>query len=279
MARLNKSEYEAYAPATAGSVRVNHHSPSCKGDSKSMKVCREEDGRVWAKCYRCGGYGSYTEGLSKYSSVAKTKFTKKTKEVKHLTLPSDSVQDLYKFPVQARADYNKYNITQADIITYGIVYSAYFDRVIIPVYIEGELEGWQGRYYGSDTTQPKYITRYKTSGDLFQILKARGKLFEGCVVVEDMLSAIRCAKWADTVALLGNHMSDKCFDLATNVFDNYLIFLDNDNRQVKLKQVELYDRLTSVGMHVNIFTSDGKDPKEYQDPSLLGILGKYLPRS
>ena len=101
---LKKSEWEPYAPAEPGVVRVNHASTGCSGSSASMKVERHDDGSVSAKCYRCGGWGRTKE---KYGSAMKAAI-KRTKSMAYslpftVEWPDDVTFNLDEFNTKARA--------------------------------------------------------------------------------------------------------------------------------------------------------------------------------
>ena len=156
--------------------------------------------------------------------------------------------------------------------------------MIFPVWKDGELQGFQARYYGTDDL-PKYITRYKNDSSLYVYVGADNPddRDAGVVVVEDFFSAIRCSRIRNAVAILGTEMSDKCLDQVANSNDRVAIMLDDDNLTVKQKAVVIRDRLTMVGVSgiIIVKTPKGKepkDPKEHTPKELRDILEKVLPK-
>lgn len=275
--RLNKNEFLPYAPDEEGSVRINHTSSYCSGSSGSLKITRTDDDRVYAKCYRCGRFGSDSGGLAAYGSYARMVGSRRRKSIpSRLEMPRDFTQNIAEMPVTVRAKLNKYGVGQNLVNRYGLGWSERWERFIFPVYRGGELLGFQARYYGDDDL-PKYITRYKNDSDLWAYFTCDDShSLDGCVIVEDMFSAIRCANDIDSVALLGTEMGDKCLDHVTNIHDKFLVFLDDDNLNVKKKAVVIKNRLTMIGKSVKIFTSCGTDPKEYSTHTLTDILTKQM---
>lgn len=99
------------------------------------------------------------------------------------------------------------------------------------------------------------------------------------VIVEDILSAIRIhmtGKYS-AIALLGvNPKGISNLTDIINLHDHVIIFLDNDNHEVKRKQVQLRD---AIELYTNVRTSihhtQGLDPKEMSNNQLLKELQQY----
>jgi hypothetical protein len=83
------------------------------------------------------------------------------------------------------------------------------------------------------------------------------------VIVEDMFSAIKVGRHLPTIALLGAELKGMSF---LTRFDNYLIWLDNDNATVKVKQAKIKQRLDLFGECVIIKSPN--DPKDYTDEEI-----------
>lgn len=275
---LSKEDYLSLAPDEAGTVRVNHNSGLCTGSSKSLKITRTDDDRVIARCYRCGLFGSYGGRLSKYGSYAKATRSMTTTIPRKLLIPKDFSSDISTMPAVVRAKLNSYMIEQKEITRYNLGWSDQWNRFILPVYRGSGLVGFQARYYGTDKDEPKYVTRYKEDGDLWVYLPSRASSpLDGCVVVEDMLSGIRCAEFTDACVLFGVDMGSKCLDhLSNQNRKKILVFLDDDNPKVKKKAIDIRDNLTMVGQNATIYHSDCVDPKEHNKAELLSLLTGQL---
>lgn len=275
---LDKSEWVHLAPDTPRSVRVNHNSPSCSGDSKSLKITRTEDDRLYAKCYRCGGWGRDGGNLAGVGAFARHVHAPKVKIPNEVKLPGDFTNEIRDMPVAVRSKLHQCKVGQNLVNQYGIGWSPRWERLIFPVYHGSELAAFQARYFGTDPEASKYITRYKDSGALWQLFKSRNApLAEDMVViVEDMLSAVRVAEMNDCVCLYGTELSDEILvRLATNGFKRGVIWLDWDNHTVRKKGVNISDRLTMVGIRGTIMV-DTTDPKHFTYSEIENILKDKL---
>lgn len=275
MKYLKPHEYEHLAPESPGYARSNHESIYCSGSSLSLRVTRLPDGSIKAHCYRCGAWGKTGSPLGGYikTAAAIAKHKRKTTKVKRVFLPSDGVQDLSKFPVSVSSKLYTYGITQADVETYGLTWSNSYQRLIYPIYKDRQLSAWQGRSW--DKSEPKYITQYSDTTELFCYIPNKdGHTGRGCVIVEDMLSAIRCARHSNALAMMGSDVGDRAVAHLMDSDKKFLVFNDFDNRIIKMKALELQQRLTSVGKKVKVVIGEEKDPKELTEEELSLIISK-----
>ena len=91
------------------------------------------------------------------------------------------------------------------------------------------------------------------------------------VLVEDIVSAIKVARVANSLGLLGTFLSDEGLRWAVSSgFTEFYVWLDNDNHQVRTQQVRLRDRLELFGTAVIVKTA--LDPKEYTTDQIRRIL-------
>lgn len=275
--RMPDSEWLPFAPEEPGSIRINHTSSMCSGSSNSLKITRTDDDRIYAKCYRCGGWGSHAGRMAAVSSLARRLRSAHTIIPREVKLPSDMSMDFKSFPVRVRSYLSKCGVSAAELSAYGIGWSEKWERLILPLYRGSDVEGFQARYFGDETDQPKYITRYKNSGDFYQNFPARSATDDGlCVIVEDMLSAVRVAKQFNAVCLYGTEMSDKCLDLVVNSYERAIIWTDYDNYVVRKKGTAMRRRLTSLGIDAKILMSV-TDPKHYTDEEIMGYVSTFYP--
>jgi allophanate hydrolase subunit 1 len=94
------------------------------------------------------------------------------------------------------------------------------------------------------------------------------------VITEDILSAIKMGRYADTIALLTAHDKDEVVSLCKG-YEKVIIYLDNDNAHVRDAQERLKARIGLVNRNVVVYRGD-KDPKECSDDELLQIVnGQY----
>ena len=277
MIRIPKEEFIDDAPDDEGEVRVNHDTVECSGTSKSMKIRRHEDGRVSARCFRCGGFGSYNPPESKYFKVKKragrlsTSLDHATGGDRDIKLPSDSEGDVRKWGVREREIVRRYDVTDKELERYGIVYSPRYNRVIFPVYRDSDLIGYQARSYQGE--EPKYITKCGAVSDMWVYLSCQSGDSDTCTVVEDMWSGIRCSRFTNALVMLGSDTSDAGVNKMTQHNTQVIVFNDYDTPQVIKNAHKLKELLTLMGIRSSII-SIGRDPKELSDLELETILNE-----
>jgi hypothetical protein len=113
----------------------------------------------------------------------------------------------------------------------------------------------------------KYLTVRNTS----PLFWYSGQVSTKLVIVEDILSAIRVSKFHSSIAILSSGMPDDLYAIiGKSNYTDFVIFLDNDNAQVKKNQLKIAQKLSLLG-NVRVIKSD-KDPKEMSDNELKDIL-------
>jgi hypothetical protein len=170
----------------------------------------------------------------------------------------------------------QYGITEKEVQDNGIFYSDIAGGVCFPVYRDGGLHGVVVRKHlrpvGGVWRGAKYLTRqYDMARPMvYKRLSAHDVL----VITEDILSAIKMGRYADTIALLTAHDKDEVVSLCKG-YEKVIIYLDNDNAHVRDAQERLKARIGLVNRNVVVYRGD-KDPKECSDDELLQIVnGQY----
>jgi len=284
---LDKDEFVPFAPSEIGGEVHVHHCKLGK-DNDRLYIRRNEDDSIIAYCHHCGKRGvSKLDGVRNISTFRSNKGTLKKGVSRDLKLPSDFEKDSSKWPMKARAWPMKYGITKEELHDNSIGYSEYFGRIVLPTFDEkGKLSQFQTRkidgLMGTSTFQreTKYDTYIKQGSTSFQRLfnpkyigsdPSRLSMDTLCIV-EDSLSAIKCNRYIPTIALNGTSLDDKCILKVVKNYSSFIIFLDNDNPQVKKSQRKLKKKLELVCKgKVTIIYSD-KDPKELSNKELQEIL-------
>lgn len=271
MTYLKHSEYVDIGSSLPldGSVRVVH---SCKtsSHSKPLAIRRHSDGRITAKCFRCGKSGSYSKALAGRSLIKKRAEAYGSGGVstgRGFVLPKDLNGRPSTWPTKAQVWPYRFGITERELIRYNIGWSEFLGRVVIPVYLRGDLVGYQSRKIDPHDTMPKYLSSWRDS--------TRCGVYtyqptQHIVITEDVLSSIKVGRHCASYALMGTSINDTGLNLLTKRHSEYIIYLDNDNHIVKKKQRELSNRLKLFGS-VRIIKQD-KDPKELTDKELLECL-------
>ena len=273
MAYLKKDEFvpQGQHLSAGEQININHvDCPAGHDTKKRLYIKRTDDGtKLIAYCHHCELSGSH--GNRSY----RTKRAKATASLNGYStgksgyrLPSDYEPAPGKWSSKGRSWVTRYGIEDAEISRYSIGYSEYHRRIILPVYNAGVLEGYQLRRIEPDDVKPKYLTRANVRPLFWRSsLLSSSKL----VICEDILSGIKCARYQDSIALLKASETDEVVHWAiTHGYKEFLIFLDDDNRQVKQAQIALKNRLSMFGT-VSIIHAD-KDPKEHSNNELRGLL-------
>lgn len=242
-------------------VRYNHE--EC-GDERGRLYVRFT-GHGWlVNCFNCS-LSLFKPLKPGQKGEAYVKMVKKSKEnadvevqadQEEFNLPKDYTRTL---PDSARQWLESYGITEEEQDGYSIGYSGWLHRLLLPIYREDFLIGYQGRYFGDQKKAPKYLTWKRKDEELyFKVNRQKNQV----VVTEDILSAIKVGRQVSTLALLGSpERAGKGLILNLKPYHLVTIWLDQDKLKAALKlaaQIRLY------GKKVKVVWTD-KDPKAYPD--------------
>ena len=268
--------YKEFVPYThtialGNKIRVNHDTDSCRGESKSMLIHKHRTGVITAYCYRCGKFGKFSKDKevnlpSRITGKWCTNVIFDQVGDQDLKLPRDTQFFVKDWPVQAKTYFKKARMTTEQCEFWRMGYSPSLRKVVIPVYRNGVLIGYQLRRIFDEDPSPKYITR-RTTKEFYKLFPKTGNT---CVLVEDMLSAIRVSKFTTALCMFGTEVSHAMVKLLAG-YSNVIIFLDNDNAIVKKKQMDIQNKLELWVPNVLILRSP-KQPKDYTDTDLQTIL-------
>lgn len=271
--RLPPSEWEHLAPSSAGSIRVNHRSDRCSGESDSMIVERRKDGSLSSHCFRCGGRG-FIRGVAYYATP--TKPTESTADGGGVVtagafVPADCHSEWSAFPAECRRWLTEAGIEEEIVTAKEFLWSDSKQCLYIPVWQESKTTvGHKHVGYVQRFFNPKgYLTRTNDK-DNFYGHYIKGASSSTIVVVEDVLSAIRCAEVCDSIALLGVAVKPPALTkLLTCGYKRAIIFLDGDNPQVKMAARAIAKRLFFLPTTI---IETGRDPKSYSLEELQELL-------
>lgn len=239
-----------------------HHCKSGKDNDRCYITNKGE--RILFYCHHCGSKGSIKNSLSAYKR-ATGKISYKLPPTYHL--PPDCEFNPTKWPVDARLWLLRASVSDVLAKDKGMGYSPSLNRVCVPVTFEGEYRGYVARRIGEDG--PKYLARANNKDKFIYSnnINSTGTV----VIVEDILSSIRISNLGyNSIAIQGTNITDSLLDYITDNYNNYIIYLDNDNRQVKLCQAKLKSQLSMYGK-VNLIKAE-TDPKELNDDELEDII-------
>ncbi len=267
-------DFVEYALDSLGSqIHINHENCTAGKDTKKrLYIRRLDNGNILAYCHNCSKSGHFVEAFSRTRAASKRSYGSiRESESISFSLPKDYEGDIGTFPASAKTWLYKYGIRNDQIKQYGIGYSEYHKRVVLPIWRDGELRKYQMRKIFEQDIGPKYIT-FRKNHEVKEGFVATGKMLpETLVIVEDVLSAIRVAEQFNSLALMSDSISDYDLIWICQHFSKVLIWLDNDNRQVQLSQIRIKNKLDNLVKSVKIIREE-KEPKHFSDIDIKRIV-------
>lgn len=281
--KLSRDEFVPFAPERKGTVRRNHIAQSCSGESDSLRITRNEDGTISAKCFRCGATGFYSPERS--YRPAESRHPRDAIAIggggMGISLPQDSTSTFSEFPRQVRDWLVVRGGIRPDVSeAHGILWSDEAERLYIPVVQETSADGPIAVGYVVRRFQPKrYRTLTKDRERFWGLLRASERHSEVgvspaaqnlLIIVEDMISGLRCREISDTMVLCGTELKSDAF--ATILKEGYkeaVIFLDSDNPTVVKATRTIQRKL--FWMKTRIIET-GRDPKSYNREQLEELI-------
>lgn len=265
MARLPLNDWLPYAPEERGTVRVNHNSSDCSGGRDSMTITRYEDGRIFAYCFRCGGRGNHNPTrhfkpgaalVGGYSASGTLAGGERSSP------PRDSTGEWGRFPRHVKEWLLRGGVTSVISDTQGFLWSEEKERLWIPVrqYSKtttgNKLAGWIERGFSPKS----YLTRTDDKANFYGYYVSGSVINNSKVVlVEDVLSALKCSQVVDSIAITGVHPKESVIAaVLKNGYKQAYVFLDADNPTVRMKARQIPKRLPFVECKI---VEAFKDPK------------------
>lgn len=259
-------------PAVGETIHIHH----CKeGDHNDRLYITNKGDIILFYCHHCLCKGAYRPKLSKLKShLRKDDSIVDSSKKATPYIPSDAIHDIRAWPVQASVWPSKAHLSYEVVGYMRMAYSPSRNRVYVPVYFEGEYQGYISRRIDDKDGSPKYIQKFLDK-EKFIYSCVADEHYKTVILVEDVLSATRLKMCGyNAVAILGTHVTDGLLHYLTQHYDSFIIWMDNDKREVKLKQVAAKRKLESYGK-VKIIKTD-LDPKEYSDTDIEEILNDKI---
>lgn len=274
MSFLTKNEFLPYAPdGIDEQIKINHaNCPAGEDTKQRLYIKRIENNGILAYCHHCGKRGvAFSNATPTNYASSNSNRAKQAKHGAHsraCKMPYDATTDTSKWHPAARAWIRKYGITDKEISEHGIFYSNYKGRVGLPTWDKSGIAHISYRKIHKTDLGPKYLTEGCSSAAIISSQRLAGSLSPTTIIiVEDLLSAIKCARVCNAVALNGVHLSDKLLSNIVKEYNKIVIFLDDDCRQVKLNEIAIKNRIEQFGKDVTIVHSI-KQPKELTEDEI-----------
>jgi len=239
------------------SYLIRHEAcPKCKAlgkDRNNDNLGIYSDGHMW--CFSCDYYVP-TNPIKRF----REKESRDAPKGEPNTLPYDVSNEISE---RASTWCREYGISDNTLKRNYVLWSENQQRLIFPYYIEGELQAWQGRYFGNEN-KPKWFTQ----GDIDNILYTLGKPTQTICLVEDIVSAIKIASHIHSSPLFGSHISNNRFTRLSRYYKDVYIWLDPDKRKEAIK---FASKGRLFGLDCKVIVSD-RDPKEHTHEEIQGYL-------
>ena len=238
--------------------------PNCRkigNDRNGDNLAVYSDGHKY--CFKC----NYLETASGNQRLKASLDNSSERISTTITLPSDVDEQL---PQNALAWLKQYSLTQQDITNNTLLWSEFYQRLIFPYLSPDGLLGWQGRYLGKEQNKAKWFSQ----GKLHEFVHVVGnKRSRTCVLTEDIISAIKVSHNTNVCAspLFGSHISLAKLLRYKKMFDNIIIWLDDD---MKTKVVKYSQLANSIGLPVSTVYTE-RDPKEYDDATIKELTNVF----
>lgn len=215
-------------------------------------------------CFRCKENEFESHGLRSISLIDQARMSRAITDLNDLKLPDDFTTDV---PAHAALWYYRFGISAELARSYGIGYSPSLNRVVMPVYENGELVTMQMRAVPRDM-QPKYLN---PSGKNMQRCLFESGVSSGLTVItEDILSAIKVGRVVHATSILGTNMSDvRALKIAENNH-TALVWLDGDKAGID-GALHARNQLLMQNVEVHVVRTT-KDPKAYSLDDIRRII-------
>lgn len=221
---------------TTSHVIRHEQCPECAKlgkDNTHDNLAVYSDGHCW--CYSCK-YSTYPNGVTRFKVENERRASYLDKEP--LTLPTDC--DI-NYPDRAVKWIEQYDLTRVDLLNNNVMWSESMQRLIFPVYGDGWLIAYQGRYFGTQSSAVAKVPKWYGKGNLKDTLNILGK-GTTLVLTEDVVSAIKVAKCGvRAMPLYGCVVGDRFKHIKTMLepSEKVLVWLDPDKRTEAVKEAKL----------------------------------------
>jgi len=238
-----------------------HHEPCPRCGSRD-NLARYSDGSAF--CFGC----RYSERSEGGGFVRDTKQESESSEtMQTIALPEDSGAS---YPECVITYLNQYNISVAEVLGLGVVWSPSRQQLIYPYYATDDngkryLACTQARNFNQQS-KTKYTNKGKTT-DVLPIIVSSPRTSR-LVITEDALSALRIARQCDAMPALGTNVPVNKLNRLARLYSRLTVWLDSDKwREAR----HIADNFKWLGLSADTIYSE-LDPKCYSDLEIREFL-------
>lgn len=219
---LDPRSFEKHAANVklGGRLRTNH---DC-GPGRTLLLSRDDAG-LTAYCFRCGEPGFIKDERTLADRIAAlAKARAADVEVIRPELPEPRERDVQQWPKAARVWLYKAGLSNDTIERLGFYWHPVTQRVVMPVFENGELVYWQARSLNPNV--PKYVNPRVDRGT---IAPRFGRGGDCIVLTEDILSAVKVGMVNEAWSIMGTSLPDKLAVRLVNAARPVIVMLDPDD--------------------------------------------------
>lgn len=236
-----------------------HHEPCPKCGSRD-NLARYDDGSAF--CFGC----RYYESANIKYIVESSHTTKEERDIR-----SEEQAWNAHFSPECVGWLGKYEINVSTALKRGFLWHPQRQQLVFPFRNEdGKVIAYQVRNFS-----PKATTRYFTQGDINSLtpiyVKNSEKRTDTLVLVEDVISAVKCAEYLDAMPCLGSAIPPDKLKRLVKLYGRFVVWLDSNMMKNAMKMCE---RLDYMGAFISLVHTP-LDPKEYSYTELQKTLSRY----
>lgn len=233
--------YKSRCPACAEKGKDKH------GDNLAVYA----DGHTY--CYSCGYYTSNNYYIKQPK-----------KQTVSIALPEDITTNI---PDKAQ----KWLYQYIDKVNTTLFYSQEKNYLIFPIYGKSrDIIAWIARYFGTNTTHPKWIGRGINS----HLFNPYGEHSKNIVLTEDIVSAMKVGHINYAMPLFGAHIKATTALRLTQLLQTHKIYLWLDYDKADYSRKTAIE-LSSLGIPTYAIVTK-LDPKEYPIDEIQKILNEHM---
>jgi len=281
---LASSDYLPLASTLMVGATGRYNHAQCGDTRGRLYLTRGKEGAggsdtVLAYCHNCGAGGrANLGGRQRYGSGAALRNETETLPLSkpRFSLPPGTTFERGEFGSDATQWLRRYELDR-ELPRPWVGYTPRHNRIVLPVWSGEGLEAYQTRTFDKDWKGPKYVTKRRDGADIPQPVALEGDgIGKVLVITEDTLSSIKIALagYSGVPLWSAPHSNPRLLALS-KMYENILVWFDNDNEQVRANAMRLARRLRAHRPRVQIVL-DKSDPKCYTVDTIQEVLRDVL---
>lgn len=189
-----------------------------------------------------------------------------------LSLPGDCV--LGRYPKNVQDWFVENGLTNQDLLDYDVTWSESRKAVVFPYYtMKGQLFAYQERTFNGDPR--KWLTFGNIGSHVLTYSPDDDPTPDLCVVVEDIVSAIRVGHVATVMPLFGTALDEKHTAYLLDFYRRVIFWLDADAVPKAMLHSRKFSTLGGPLHDAYVLKTEG-DPKSYSQQQIVEFINTTL---